>query len=139
MNAFVKIMILYISKGGFEVQNYKNTYLSWLYYFLKDFIYLFLERWKEREREKHQSGVASYATLTGDLAQNLGMRPDWELNPLPFDLHAGAQPLSHTSQGYLDYIKFTLDSEVYLDSYKWNNEIYSTIKLCCNWNYKLLL
>ena len=43
----------------------------------KDFLYLFLERGGkgEREGEKHQYVVASYAPPTGDLAQNPGMCP----------------------------------------------------------------
>ena len=56
-----------------------------LFLFFKDFIYLFLERGREREREgeKHQCVVASH-TQPGDLACNPGMCPDWELNPQPF-------------------------------------------------------
>ena len=34
----------------------------------------------EREGEKHQCVVASHAPLTGDLASNPGMCPDWEWN-----------------------------------------------------------
>ena len=62
-------------------------------YIFKDFIYLFLERGKEGEREgeKHQCVVASQAPPTGDLAWNLGTCPDWELNWRPFGLQAGAQ------------------------------------------------
>ena len=43
--------------------------------------------------------VASHVAPTGDLACNPGMCPDWESNWRPFGLQAGAQPLSHTSQG----------------------------------------
>ena len=44
------------------------------------------ERGREREREgdKHQRVVASHVPPTGDLACNLGMCPDWELNWQPF-------------------------------------------------------
>ena len=47
--------------------------------FLEDFIYLFLERGREREIEgkKCQCVVASCAPPTGDLAYNLGMCPYW--------------------------------------------------------------
>ena len=57
------------------------------------FIYLFLERGEEREKEgeKHQCVDASHAPPTGDLACNLGMCPDWELNQQPFGLQASAQ------------------------------------------------
>ena len=50
----------------------------------------------EREREnidvweKHQS-VASHMPPTGDLAHNLGIWPDWELNQHPFSPQAGTQ------------------------------------------------
>ena len=48
---------------------------SWVLIFLKDFIYLFLEKGGEGEREgeKHQCVVASCALPTGDLACNPGM------------------------------------------------------------------
>ena len=41
---------------------------------------MFREREQEREGEKHQCVVASHASPVGDLALNLGMCPDWELN-----------------------------------------------------------
>ena len=46
--------------------------------FLKDFIYLFLERreGKEKEGETHGCVVASHAPPTGDLACNPGMCPE---------------------------------------------------------------
>ena len=54
-------------------------------FFLKYFIYLFLDggerkEKEEREAEKHPCVVASSALPTGDLAHNPGMRPDWESN-----------------------------------------------------------
>ena len=62
-------------------------------YFFKDFIYLFLERGKEGEREGeiYQCVVASHVPPTGALAHNSGMCPDWELNQRPLGLQAGAQ------------------------------------------------
>ena len=45
----------------------------------------------EREGEKQQCVVASCKSPTGDLAQNPGMCPDWELNQQPFGLQAGIQ------------------------------------------------
>ena len=58
-----------------------------------DFIYLFLDRGREgeREEEKHQCVVAFCSPPTGDLACNPGMYPDWELNQHPFGSQAGAQ------------------------------------------------
>ena len=64
----------------------------------KDFIYLFLERGKGREKEKHQCVVASHTPPSGDLACNPGMCPDWESNLLPFASQYGAQSTNHTSQ-----------------------------------------
>ena len=51
-------------------------------FFFKGFIYSFLEREREGEREgeKHQCVVASHASPTGDLACNPGMCPDWDSN-----------------------------------------------------------
>ena len=45
----------------------------------------------EREGEKHQCVVASHAPLTGDLASNPGMCPDWEWNQWPFGSETGTQ------------------------------------------------
>ena len=61
--------------------------------FLKDFIYAFLERGEEREKEgeKYQCVVASRVPPTGVLAHNSGMCPDWELNQRPFGFQAGTQ------------------------------------------------
>ena len=47
--------------------------------FLKDFIYLFVERGEGRERNTNV-WLPLVHPLTGDLAHNPGMRPDWELN-----------------------------------------------------------
>ena len=69
--------------------------------FFKDFIYLFLERGREGEKEgeKYQCVVASRAPPTGDLAHNPGMCPDSELNRRLFGSQPALNPLSHTSQG----------------------------------------
>ena len=71
-------------------------------YFFKDFIYLFLERGREGEREgeKHQCVVATHTPFTGDLAHN----PGWALtgirNSDPLVHRPGLKPLSHSSHGY---------------------------------------
>ena len=51
-----------------------------MYYFLKDFIYLFLEigEGKAKEGEKNQCVVAAWVPPTADPACNPGMCPDWE-------------------------------------------------------------
>ena len=61
--------------------------------FFKDFIYLFLERGREGEKEgkEHQCVVAPHVPPTRDLAHNLGMHLDWELNPGPFGSQASTQ------------------------------------------------
>ena len=60
-------------------------------FFKKDFIYLFLERRRRREGEKHHCVVASHMPHTGDPALNPGMCPDWESNLWPFGSQAGTQ------------------------------------------------
>ena len=78
-------------------------YLLFLYF--KLLIYLFLERGREEEGEKHKCVAASHAPHTGDLACTQACALDWELNQWPFGSQASTQPalnpLSHTSQGYL--------------------------------------
>ena len=61
---------------------------------LKDFMYVFLERGegKEKERERNIHVWLSLTPLTGDLACNPGMFPDWESNRPPFGSQTGAQP-----------------------------------------------
>ena len=59
---------------------------GWTTDFFKDFIYLYLERGRDRNRDvqdRHRS-VASHAPPTGDQAHNPGMCPDWESNQRPF-------------------------------------------------------
>ena len=72
--------------------------------FLKDFIYLLLERGKEREREgeKHPCVVASWVPPTGDLDHNPGMCPDWESNFRPFGSQAGTQSTEPYQSGLYD-------------------------------------
>ena len=50
---------------------YMHTYI-WGFCYFKDFIYLFLEKGREGEREeqKHQYVVASHVSPTGNLACN---------------------------------------------------------------------
>ena len=70
----------------------------------KDFIYLFIERGGEveRQREKHQCVVVSHAPLTGDLACNPGMCPEWELIWHPLGSQAGTQSTESHQPGLLD-------------------------------------
>ena len=47
---------------------------------LKNILFIFRERKGEGEGEKHQRVVASPMSLTGALAGNPSMCPDWESN-----------------------------------------------------------
>ena len=75
------------------MKNYSQQGMIFKVYFLKDFIYLFLERGREGEREgeKHQCVVTSGTPPTGHLAHNPGMCPDWEWNQRPLGSQACAQ------------------------------------------------
>ena len=72
---------------------------------------LLLERAREGEREgeTHQCMVASHTPPTGDLAYNLGMCPDWELNQWPFGLQAGTQSTEPHQPGLNSPIWLMLD------------------------------
>ena len=74
--------------------------------FLNIFIYLFLERGREGEREgeKHQCAVASHVPPHGDLARNPGVYPDWESNQQHFGLKAGTQSTEPHQPGLKSYI-----------------------------------
>ena len=56
--------------------------LLFIYLFLKDFIYLFLERGegRERERERNMDLLFLVHAPTGDRTCNPGLCPDWESN-----------------------------------------------------------
>ena len=66
----------------------------------KIFIYLFLERGEEIEKEKEGNIdvqekyqlMASHTPPTGDRDHDPGTRPDWELNQQPFSLWDVVQP-----------------------------------------------
>ena len=69
-------------------------------FFLKDFIYLFLERRKRRKKERERN--SDWLPLTpphGDLDCNPGMCPDWESNQWPFGLQAGIQSTEPNEPG----------------------------------------
>ena len=77
------IVRIMISDFSFPWGNFFNIFL--------DFIYLFLERGREGEKEgeKHQRVVASHVFPTGDPAHTPGTCPDWESNQQPFGSQAG--------------------------------------------------
>ena len=76
-------------------------------FFSKYFIYLFLERGREGEREgeKHQCVVVSHVPTTGDLACNPGMCPGWESTCNVLIHRLTLSPLSYTSQGHFFSLK----------------------------------
>ena len=83
--------------------------------FLKDFIYLFLERGegREKERERHQCVIASCMPL----ACNPGLCTDWESDWQPLGMQAGTQSTEPHQPGQniifykTDYfLSFTLSS-----------------------------
>ena len=73
------------------------------------FIYLFIEKEEKREKERERNKsvrekyqlVASHTPPTRDLARNLGMCPNQELNQRPFICFGVVVPkqLSYTGQG----------------------------------------
>ena len=78
-------------------------FLSFFFFFFKIFcLFIFRKRGRERQREgeKLQCEVASLMPRTGDLAHNLSMCHDWELNWWSFGSQAALSPLNHTSQGW---------------------------------------
>ena len=75
-----------------SVKVYIFITIYWPDIFKKDFIYLFLERGEEREKEREKNiHAVSHAPPTWDLAHNPGMCPDWESNWWPFGSQAGTQ------------------------------------------------
>ena len=104
--------VLHLKKRTLQLGNYPSpsTYCFFpyfvftqnIFYFFKDYIYLFLEEGREEEREKHQCVIVSCALSTGDLACNPGMCPGWESNQRPFGSQAGTQ--STMPQQGADYL-----------------------------------
>ena len=73
--------------------------------FLKDFIYLFLERGKGgRKRGREISVVASHMPPTRDMARNAGMCPHPEPNLWPFSLQNDGQPTVPHQSGLIAWI-----------------------------------
>ena len=71
-----------------------NLIKTHCFFNLKNFFkFIFRERGREGERggERQQCVVTCLTPLTGDLAHNPGMCPNWELSQWPFGLQAGTQ------------------------------------------------
>ena len=79
-----------------------------LFFFLKDFIYLYLDRGKGRGIEKKRN-ISVWLPLTCNphwgTACNLSMCPDWESNQQPFGSQAGTQCIEPHQPGlFLFYL-----------------------------------
>ena len=75
--------------------------------FFKDFIYLFLERAEEKEKGRERNiyvWLPLVHPLTGDLACNPGMCPDWALNWRPFGLQARTQSTEPHQPGLIVFL-----------------------------------
>ena len=96
-----------INHGWFYIKHGFVCLLRLIIIFLKDCIYLFLERGREGERkgQKHQCVVASRAPPTRDLAHNPGRYPDWKSNQQPFGSQAGTQSTKPHQLGLFVKIK----------------------------------
>ena len=96
-------------------------------YFLKYFIYLFLERGEGREKERERNIdhlIASCIPPTGDLACNPGMCPDWDLNLWPFGLWDNTQPTELYQSGQQVFLTYRTPVNLFLSL------IPSFIKFC---------
>ena len=87
---------------------------SFFFFFLRFYFYFIFrqrEREGEKEREKHQctreihQSVASRMPLTGCLACNPGMCPDWELNQQPVGFQPGTQSTEPHQPGLFSFLK----------------------------------
>ena len=119
-NLFFFLWLLLKPQGGggsvsceYTIYFSKRTICLFIF---KDFIYLFLERWegrkKERERninvwEIHQL-VASHTPPIRDLACNPGMCPDWESNQWSF----GSQASTRSTEPHQSGLKRTIYKEL---------------------------
>ena len=91
-----------LGRGAKTNVSSQPSYLEILSYL---FIYLFIERGREGERERNINVVASCVPPTGDLAHNPGMCPDWESNQRPFGSQVGAQSIEPHQPG-LSFISY---------------------------------
>ena len=110
-----KILRKYISKWIYSTNIYLFIYL-FIYSSPEDMLLNFRERGREGETEgethrcerETSVGLPFMHTPTRDQTRNLGMCPDWELNPQPFGVWGNAHQLSHTGQGFSSNICWVL-------------------------------
>ena len=89
-----------------KVQTTKAQSMTPVLVFLKDFIYLFLERGKggrKRRRETSMCGCPSCDPYW-DLACNPGTCPDWELNRQAFASQSSAQSTEPHQPGPVSFL-----------------------------------
>ena len=75
--------------------------------FMKDFIYLFLDR-REGEGKERERNISVWLPLTPpnrDLARNPGMCPDWESNQQRFVSQAHAQSTELHQPGLEEFLR----------------------------------
>ena len=79
--------------------------LKTFFFFLRFYLFIVRKRGREGERRevKHQCVVASHTLLTGDLACNPGVCPDWELNRQCLGSQACAQSTKLHQPGLKNY------------------------------------
>ena len=96
----------------------------------------FIFREGERQGEKHHCVVASHTSLTGDLAHNPGMCPDWKSNQWPFGSLPALNPLSHSSQGaLLNFLKICSILHISFSSFP--NTLISSFRVNSLWLYQV--
>ena len=102
LSIIFRMLYLYRTPG---LLNYLLHMTMLSLFFLR--FYLFIlerEEGKEKERERNINvWLPSTCPLTGDLACNPGMCPDWESIGDPLIPRPALSPLSHSSQGWCHY------------------------------------
>ena len=71
--------------------------------FLRLYFFIFKEKGKEGEGEKHQCVVASLVPPSGNLACDPGMCPEWEAHHPPFGSQASSESTEPGQPGPLQY------------------------------------
>ena len=89
----------------FLISHFIYVFISLFIYLKILFIYFQTEgkRGRKRGRRTPVCGCLLHAPHAGDLAQNPGMCPDWELNRQPFGLQASAQSTEPHQPGLFIY------------------------------------
>ena len=98
-----------LGKNRQQDSRYSGGCLMQYFSFLKDYIYLFLEKGEGKERGREtQCVVASCTSPMGDLACNPRMCPDWEWNRQPFGSQAHTQSTELHQPGLQIFVKLPI-------------------------------